>query len=1549
MKNHTVIFIITGLLLIFGIVATTFTLLLQEPSNETETPIEKIPEISKDKIKPKISPAAKPEKLSSTPEATPQEKTTGTLVQPPIEKLKTSKQKPIKETVKSKPLPEKANASESGKFKYFQEILVKDEKGNPLANVSIIHFKFNKFNNNPSIVSVTESFSSSVVETTGKRIAEKDKSLISNSLKNTLKTDSLGKAKLGFRKKPGKFIIHLTKKGFLEVNSKHNKLTLVPLEIILRKGGSISGTVIDVKTGKEIAADIAFSKKGKWGWRQFKKIKTDSAGKFEYSGLPFQKIKVVATANGFIPSDKKIINIIREKTAKIKFKLKQGQVFTGTIIDSNTGKPIKNVKVNVGIWKKWNSYRFTVKSNSEGHVAISGIKENQNHVSLKIKGFSIKILKITEFWNTDGGKLELEPEGKLILYVKPGDNKIITGISFNFSNDNSISYSQNMSDKEMISYIKHNDLNHSSKSLGNNKWSKDLPAGKHSFTISHKEYLKSDAIKIDVKIGQTTEVDISLVNAKKILIRMNIADINLPLKGTLKLSNGNGKFSSSSTISRKKNEHFSFYASNPQYTHFSLELKGFLSTKIAAIPSGKGELWVDLVLLEGATIEGNVLSHLGKPQPGVKIDMKKVDSHMGFSFSRNSYRGEPKAVTDKNGKYSLSGVFKGKIKLTLWHDEHADIEAEIIVNEFKRIQKDFQLIKGTTLSGKVTGADGKPLNNETVRLEKKSHHPDVPDFYTQLLTGEIKTDEKGHFIVKNLNPGNYRYSINTKENGNAVNKKIKIMSGHDSQSIVIQLEKGLAIEGKIVDEFGNPIPDFSFNLIAKNNRMNPYGGFRGNEKYKTDINGVFSIPGMPEGDYQLNPQGKEFYLKEDISIKAGSLDNIIKLKKNVQINGKVLAPDGSAINNFKIYVYRGMQFGGKNEVHNLKKKDSNFSFFPETYMLKHGMTKINLIAESKGYSSGKSRSINLKSYKGTVLVITLNPEITLTVKVLNQKNNSPLQGAMVYFTGKKDLKSYHANILKNKTTDSKGIIMLNSLPETNGEVTIKHSEFAEKKIVVEVLKTGTILETTLSKGGTLKGNVFNKDMSVLPNARVTAIPRNMDMQMRMMYLNSREAKLTALSNDQGEYEITLIPPGKYNVIFKDEKVKNNHDIFNQLNSKDNALKANIIEDEIFQLDLGGQGDADLADVFGKVTKGEKPVTGGQIILMKTEPKLKMSKLAMLKEDGTYHFKEIAPGKYQLFIQLMKKGGGMFKRNLELVKGEKKEFNIEMPSGGMTGTVSDENGTKIEGGAVLVFKSGSLKNKSSPIKLMISVEGQTRISNGSFSLDVNKNIKLDLYISPLNKNYTPLVIPGINSTEAEDLKLEFVLKKGRTISVHFQDAQKQAIGMVNYYIKNKDGIICFWERSPQTSSNEDGTAEIKGCPLDYFYLVAAVKGYGISIAKIGQDIPVDKKIAITLHKAVNFKIALSGSNIQERKVQLIRKSENELENYSGRPISMAEMQKMFLGGEKQETDDAGKYEFKDVTVGTYQLKVLKNETQKKDWLSPEFHVSLETIEIPISLP
>ncbi|MEN8151401.1 MAG: carboxypeptidase-like regulatory domain-containing protein, partial [Planctomycetota bacterium] len=253
-----------------------------------------------------------------------------------------------------------------------------------------------------------------------------------------------------------------------------------------------------------------------------------------------------------------------------------------------------------------------------------------------------------------------------------------------------------------------------------------------------------------------------------------------------------------------------------------------------AVPEGADGGPLDVKLEKGLQITGVVVDAAGEPIPDVNLWTNVVATGTGAARGQTSIRN---ATTDAKGAFLLDQLEPGKYSLSV----NADGFANRNLSDVDAGTTDLRIVleKGLSISGRVLLPDGSPAGNLWVSAQGGNGN-----------SQNDRTGEDGTFTIENLPEGVYTVRTNTggafrfgggKDEGPSLMPAIQEGVPAGTKNLELRLLAGAAIEGRVTDESGNPIPGAMIlaRSIGEDVTTSGFG--------RTDENGEFRVTGLEPG------------------------------------------------------------------------------------------------------------------------------------------------------------------------------------------------------------------------------------------------------------------------------------------------------------------------------------------------------------------------------------------------------------------------------------------------------------------------------------------------------------------------------------------------------------------------------------------------------------------------------------------------------------------------------------------------------------------------------
>lgn len=199
---------------------------------------------------------------------------------------------------------------------------------------------------------------------------------------------------------------------------------------------------------------------------------------------------------------------------------------------------------------------------------------------------------------------------------------------------------------------------------------------------------------------------------------------------------------------------------------------------------------LQIVLNDGATLRGVVSDAEGAAVADVEVE---VGAHTDFAHYRTTANDE--------GRYELSGLPAGEIKVRASHDVAGRTERLVQTVAGATTPCDLQLSRGTVLTGRVVDEQGKPVVAALLMVR-------APRLFGQWVPSSARTDANGRFTVPNCATGE-RLEVTVAKKGfvELVLADVDPVQGPLAVTLCALPTASVKVTGILTDPAGQPMPN----------------------------------------------------------------------------------------------------------------------------------------------------------------------------------------------------------------------------------------------------------------------------------------------------------------------------------------------------------------------------------------------------------------------------------------------------------------------------------------------------------------------------------------------------------------------------------------------------------------------------------------------------------------------------------------------------------------------------------------------------------------------
>lgn len=617
---------------------------------------------------------------------------------------------------------------------------------------------------------------------------------------------------------------------------------------------------------------------------------------------------------------------------------------------------------------------------------------------------------------------------------------------------------------------------------------------------------------------------------------------------------------------------------------------------------------VQILMPAGGQVTGIVTDENDMPIPGAEVH-----------FTSSAFPGDPspsdiKVHTEPNGTYRIENCPAGGGSIRVSRAGFVSKSRGVTIrNEKTQDNINFELELGRTIAGVVSDLDGYPIAGARVTASgingAAGSESDV-------------TNKRGEFELNNLGRGEFRLDANFtmdtpegKQNYRFTNPKVRSGDIH----VAIDCDLGNTTSGKVKGEKGRGIPNFTVTLNSKTNTK-PSQDFVFNlSRGMKDAAGYFRMSKLPRGIYKLtvSADGYEPYVEEEIAIGPHRRTVLSEIRLNPAggVIGRVFSSTSDRpVNSASVRLESVDEL--PTESPRVVTGSTNMRGEFRLSTVPEGTYKVSINHPS--YIGMKMEMIQVTEKKERDLgKLFLEPGGAIRGTVTNQQGD-PLPGMTVTVKG--------VTPAKQASTDAAGNYLIQGVQFGRWPVVV-NGTMAGKPMYV--FQTSDIqrdeterVDFTLEQSSNLRGRLIATAENSVKSAKVQIHPfdeNNIVLENISYDTNARSA----------QYEIDKVPPGQY-----------------FLWASGNGSNGSFTSWRGIFLDRGNNWEnlqVGSAEVSGKVTAADgSPAAdaGVQLLPIFNSPQLtrnlynRLIKPTSTNSDGTFTFKNLQPGSYQLLNQNM---------------------------------------------------------------------------------------------------------------------------------------------------------------------------------------------------------------------------------------------------------------------------------------------------------------------------
>lgn len=566
-----------------------------------------------------------------------------------------------------------------------------------------------------------------------------------------------------------------------------------------------------------------------------------------------------------------------------------------------------------------------------------------------------------------------------------------------------------------------------------------------------------------------------------------------------------------------------------------------------------------------AVLAGVITGPEGQPLAGALVTLFEDRSDIAASILQGDFLAQTESGAD--GAYRFEPPVQRNLMVRVDHLDWAmQSVGSVFLKHGQQRRIDFQLRPGLPLQGEVMDAGGNPLVGARVRVVDQSVRAMDP---TTAVERELVTDAAGRFSFTTLTPGYKSVTASMEGYASAGRNGVIINQKRAPETIVLKLEEGHAIRGRVIDGNAQPIEGVLISAEPIRRGIENIA----NAVYqpvKTDDAGEFVYPGLRDGTYRLNANKFGYGAGRSTNARTGDEPVEIQLARNPVVRGRVVdAETGEPVTRFRVLLGREdtLVFASSQQTQYFESPTGEFEF--ENVSVK---APFYLFADAEGFAWSRSDLIPLPGIDASAAAearamevgrrgeggreaeaprtpqrlppvadvegveIRLERGARVRGRILDGDGKG-IAGASVSLVPRPSSQSEEAQIFLTMIMRSMRTASLDARTDQNGEYLVEnvqpgrfvvkasHRSFAaaETDVATQVSGKGEMRmpDLTLTKGGTITGTVVEKADRSAANAEVTVTPKGSGLTA------GGGESYTATADAQGRFRVENVKPGIY--------------------------------------------------------------------------------------------------------------------------------------------------------------------------------------------------------------------------------------------------------------------------------------------------------------------------------------------------------------------------------------------------------------------------------------
>lgn len=301
---------------------------------------------------------------------------------------------------------------------------------------------------------------------------------------------------------------------------------------------------------------------------------------------------------------------------------------------------------------------------------------------------------------------------------------------------------------------------------------------------------------------------------------------------------------------------------------------------------------VRVVLQPTVRVSGRVTDPDGKPVAGVNVSLSELQS-VSFGGGQTSLLPAGPArrvVTDEKGAFRVDDVPPGPIRIQAAapRRQRAQVDGLEVKPGQDLASVEIVLLPGGTVEGRVLSPEGHPVPGAQVRLAEAGAE-------NRSLLVRALADGDGRYRLDGVPPGPRTLEATAEGYRRGV-REAEVTAG--TGTVDFELERGLEVSGRVVDDAGSPVGSADVALLVGNDARNA-------RRAITGADGGFRLSGIEDGTYRLMARKDGYatdFRGQAVTVAGGSLTGLeIRLSSGAAITGRIIGVELSQLSRVRVW------------------------------------------------------------------------------------------------------------------------------------------------------------------------------------------------------------------------------------------------------------------------------------------------------------------------------------------------------------------------------------------------------------------------------------------------------------------------------------------------------------------------------------------------------------------------------------------------------------------------------------------------------------------------